>query len=469
MSNSIPIRSLVVDDSEFFAEMTADTLSEDHDIQALAETNVEDALTALENETIDCVVSDYAMPDRDGLDFLAAVREQHGELPFILLTGRGDESIASEAIAKGVADYLLKLEVVEDRNYERLANRIRTVVTQYRAKRKHELLVENTPDVIAHIAADGELLTVNPALGSALDRDSVNLQGERIQTILGDVGANRLEMGQQAISAEETTTSEDVYNGRRYHNLYVPIDVRTDRQSFQMMSRDITERVENERELRHQNERLETFASVISHDLRNPLTVALSSLELIEQRWDVDPAIVDRMDRSLTRMEHIIDDVLSLARQGRAAHDPEPVSIVATAERAWENVEADEATLEIVAPFTLAADPGRLQELLEHLFENARIHGGDSVTVQIGPLADGFFVADDGSGIPEADRDGIFDLGYSSSQRGTGMGLSIVEQIVAAHDWKIEVTDGENGGARFEILGVDTVETESNMLEPNSE
>ena len=153
MSNSIPIRTLVVDDSEFFAEMTADTLSEDHDIQALAETNVEDALTVLENETIDCVVSDYAMPDRDGLDFLAAVREQHGELPFILLTGRGDETIASEAIAKGVADYLLKLEVVEDRNYERLANRIRTVVNQYRAKRKHELLVENLPDALNEIEA----------------------------------------------------------------------------------------------------------------------------------------------------------------------------------------------------------------------------------------------------------------------------------------------------------------------------
>ncbi|QGN07035.1 response regulator [Halorhabdus sp. CBA1104] len=461
MANTIPIRTLVVDDSEFFAEMTAETLRTDHDIDTVAETSVEDALALLDDEPIDCIVSDYEMPDRDGLDFLESVREQFGDIPFILLTGRGDETIASEAIARGVADYLLKLEVVEDQQYGRLANRISKVVSQQRAQRKHELLVENSPDAIAQVAADGELLTVNPALAAIVDADPASLAGQRLQSVLGEVGRSRLETGRQALENDATEGCEDVYGERRYHNLFVPVDVREDRRSFQMISRDVTERVEHEREVRHQSERLETFASVVSHDLRNPLTVALSSLELIERDCDVDPAIADRVDRSLTKMEHIIDDVLALARQGRADHDPEPVSLSTVTDRAWENVASDGATVSVETGLTLAADPGRLQELLEHLFENASNHGGSTVAVEVGALEDGFYVADDGEGIPADDREHVFDLGFSTSQKGTGMGLSIVEQIAASHDWSIGVTAADSGGARFEITGVDVRETDS--------
>ncbi|WP_181684621.1 ATP-binding response regulator [Halorhabdus salina] len=459
MPETIPIRILVVDDSEFFAEMTAETMRTDHDIDAVAETNVDDALELLEDEPIDCVVSDYEMPDRDGLDFLSSVREQFGDLPFILLTGRGDETIASEAIAKGVADYLLKLEVVEDQQYGRLANRIRKVVSQQRAQRKHELLVENSPDAIAQVAADGELLTVNPALSAIVDAEPASLEGRSLQSVLGDVGQSRLETGRDALENDATESSEDVYEERRYHNLFVPVDVREDRRSFQMISRDVTERIEHERRVRQQSERLETFASVVSHDLRNPLTVALSSLELIERDYDVDPAMADRMDRSLTRMEHIIDDVLTLARQGRADHDPEPVSLSAVVDRAWENVAVNGAAVSVDTGLTLSADPGRLQELLEHLFENAHKHCDSAVTVEVGALEDGFYVADDGEGIPADDRDQVFDLGFSTSQEGTGMGLSIVDQIVAAHDWSIGVTAADGGGARFEVTGVDIVDT----------
>jgi signal transduction histidine kinase len=67
----------------------------------------------------------------------------------------------------------------------------------------------------------------------------------------------------------------------------------------------------------------------------------------------------------------------------------------------------------------------------------------------------GFYVADDGTGVPEADRDDVFDSGYSTTQAGTGFGLAIVAEIAEAHGWDIALTESEDGGARFEVTGVD--------------
>jgi len=66
----------------------------------------------------------------------------------------------------------------------------------------------------------------------------------------------------------------------------------------------------------------------------------------------------------------------------------------------------------------------------------------------------GFFIADNGAGIPVQDRKKVLESGYSTASEGTGLGLSIVSEIVAAHDWQIDVTSSETGGARFEIAGV---------------
>jgi signal transduction histidine kinase len=73
--------------------------------------------------------------------------------------------------------------------------------------------------------------------------------------------------------------------------------------------------------------------------------------------------------------------------------------------------------------------------------------------VTVGVFADdaGFFVADDGVGIPEGDRDAVMGMGYSTADDGTGFGLGIVAEIARAHGWSVAVTDSEAGGARFEI------------------
>jgi signal transduction histidine kinase len=213
---------------------------------------------------------------------------------------------------------------------------------------------------------------------------------------------------------------------------------------------DVTERERYRRELERQNERLDTFASMISHDLRNPLSVAKGNLDLV--RAETDHEDLETVAGALDRMNDLIEDVLRLARQGQPIDETEPVGLEAIAERSWEMVESVDTELVVGDTAEIEADPDRLQQLLENLFRNSVEHGGDDVTVSVGTLdRGGFYVEDDGPGIPEDIRGEVFGSGFTTDEEGTGFGLAIVEEIVEAHGWAIRATEGREGGARFEI------------------
>jgi signal transduction histidine kinase len=121
----------------------------------------------------------------------------------------------------------------------------------------------------------------------------------------------------------------------------------------------------------------------------------------------------------------------------------------------WETVAVPEASLRVETSGRIEASPSRLKRLIENLMRNAIEHGGDGVTVTAGRIDGGFFVEDDGPGIPESERREVFDVGYSTAAAGNGLGLHIVREIADAHGWDVDVTTGANGGARFEFTGVD--------------
>jgi signal transduction histidine kinase len=143
-----------------------------------------------------------------------------------------------------------------------------------------------------------------------------------------------------------------------------------------------------------------------------------------------------------------------LARDGQDLTDVERTDLGALAEDAWENVDTKAATLENTLERTVECAPNRLAHLFENCYRNAVEHGDEDVTITVGPLDDdaGFYVMDDGPGIPEEEQDEIFESGYTTNPDGTGFGLSIVKQVADAHDWSVSVTTGETGGARFEIV-----------------
>lgn len=214
------------------------------------------------------------------------------------------------------------------------------------------------------------------------------------------------------------------------------------------------DRAEREARLTAQNERLDQFAAVVSHDIRNPLNVAQGRLELV--REECSSPHLDDVERAHERIEGLLKNLLRLARDGQQVGDVEPVDLADVVKEAESDVpsklrvvvECDAGADDAVA---MEADRGRLRELLSNLLANAADHGAE--TVHVGWISDekGFFVADDGPGIPVADRERVFEHGFTTDEDGSGFGLAIVQDIAEAHGWTVSVTESESGGARIEV------------------
>lgn len=265
--------------------------------------------------------------------------------------------------------------------------------------------------------------------------------------------------------AGETTLSEGSTE-RSFTMDSVPIETRHNTHTGQLIRlHDITEQKAREQQLQAQNEHLDEFASIVSHDLRSPLNVAKGRLTIAERECDTEQLAA--ADDALTRMESLIDDLLTLARNSQTIEATEPIELENVAKTAWTYSDVDDCTLQTAIPadVTIPADRDRLLQVFENLYVNAADHNETPVDVRVGLLGDetlrsadgqrtGFYVADDGTGIPPDDREEIFESGYSTTTEGTGFGLAIVQDIVTAHGWEIAVTDSDGGGARFEITGV---------------
>lgn len=627
------IRILHVDDDPDLCELTATFLERElDDVEHLCETSPTAALTRIEDKQVDCIISDYEMPEMDGLAFLEAVRNEHPDLPFILFTGKGSEEIASEAISAGVTDYLQKGTGTDQ--FTVLANRVQNAISQYRAEQEvehrskwYQRLLDHSSDYVMVVNGMGQVKYVSPAvrrvlgyepnelIGSdsfenvhpedldyaadalteliedpsqevtvefraeaadgtfrwlevrgrnhlddpliegvmvnvreigerktyeqrleALNQTNQDLMRAETRPAVAEIGveaareiigleANSIHLHNDRARALEPVAASDAVNdligeppilpdeesiaGRVYQDgdtlaidnvhddpdvfdpdtpvkseLHLPIEDygiliagsetahAFDRQDIvlgELLTSNIASALEQverasqvrarERELRQQNERLEEFASVVSHDLRNPLAVAQGRVELAQQECESDH--LDDASHAIDRSIGLVDDLLTLAREGSNVAEVEPVDLAATVDSCWQNVQTGDATLTVESTETIQADSSRLKQLLENLMRNAVAHGGENVTVTVGGFDDGFYIADDGVGIPPAEREQVFEAGYSTSNEGTGFGLSIVQEIANAHGWEVRITESETGGTRFEFSGVTTAPDET--------
>lgn len=465
---------LCVDDDESFVTLTATHLERTGPgFTVFTETNPTDGLDRLADGTIDCIVSDHDMPQMTGLEFLETIRADHQDLPFILFTGKGSEDIAEQAINAGVTCYLQKEH--DDSQFTVLANRIENAVSQYRAERRASTLKQEY-ELIAETATDA-FWTVNPMTGKLTVSRGFEQFGyasdaafdlEWFYEKLHPDDRKHVRQHDEAVFARNHDAFEELSDDRgqfvieyRFEQadgayaecLERGILLFEDGEPTKMVGTitDITERKERERELEHKTERLYKFASILSHDIRNPLSIAQGYLEMAQDECEAPH--LDKVAEALGRVDSITEDVLTLAGDGDDITATDEVSLEAVAETAWKNIARQSAALETVAAsVTIMCDSNRVCRALENLFRNAIEHGGDNVTVRVGPLEerDGFYVEDDGVGF-SADTDQLFEWRYTTSEGGTGFGLAIVEQIVTAHGWTITATDSDVGGARFEI------------------
>lgn len=231
-------------------------------------------------------------------------------------------------------------------------------------------------------------------------------------------------------------------------------------------------RLENERDLRRKNERLEAFVDVITHDIPNHLTVAKTRVDLAQQYDDVSH--LEQVSEAHNRIESIISDTHTLFAHDETIESPGWVRLVDIVDGCWQNCRDQEAggTLEFGDVGYLRAAKSSLKQLLENLFWNALEHAGPDPTIRVGLLPDGFFVEDDGPGIPEQHREEVRSPGFSNAEEDghSGFGLAIVDEIARAHGWELTITEselsgGDSPGARFEFAAV-TVRREDETREP---
>ncbi|MBX0304092.1 sensor histidine kinase [Haloarcula salinisoli] len=217
-------------------------------------------------------------------------------------------------------------------------------------------------------------------------------------------------------------------------------------------------------QLERQNERLDQFGQFVSHDLRNPIQVASGYVELARETEDLSR--LDDVDRAIRRMSEMVEELRELTTVDRDSLDADRVNVAQTAHTAWAHVDTGDAALRVSENAIIIADPDYLLHIFENLFRNSMEHGlpeetgaalgdGGGLTVTVGPLDGGFFIEDDGVGIPEDERDAVLDHGYTTTNEGTGLGMSIVRTIADAHEWTVSVTESDAGGARFEFRNVD--------------
>lgn len=201
---------------------------------------------------------------------------------------------------------------------------------------------------------------------------------------------------------------------------------------------------------------IQEVANIIGHDVRNLLTVANGQVTLVNEECNSE--YLAELSTTHERLEELIDDVVRLARSGEHIGATEVTDLQEVVKRAWTTIETADAELVIDDSAMILADESLLSLLFENLFRNAITHVGSSVEVRVGVLEDppGFYVADNGSGIPSEYRETVFERGYSTDDQGTGLGLYIIENIVDSHGWGITATESAQGGARFAITGLET-------------
>lgn len=454
---------LVVDDSEFFANLVAETLNEEHGMTTTAVTDAREAVAVAAEGRVDCLVSDYQMPDLTGLELYDAISGETN-VPFILVTSEGDETVASRAIRKGVDEYILKQDINETASLELLANRIDNVVDRHRTQEKYERLVDNAPDEISQVRLDGTIVAANDTMARAFNTTQAELVGQQLSSILPeDVAANRRTQSRRAITAGSVVTFQDSIGLRHFHNIVVPLATGGEAESVQIVTREITIQKHNEEQLRRKKEELTFINRIVSHDIKNDVSVISGWAEVLADHTDADAT--EMVDRIKTTSDHIAE-LAGLAKdfvdsiEGTTDVDLEAIDLgeIVTTEVSKLRSKHDDATVTVADDIDTAVRANELlSSVVGNLLTNAIRHNDApapeiEITATTTATTIVLRIADNGPGVPDSEKEAIFEKGRKGADSpGSGIGLYLVSKLVGQYNGEIWVEDNEPTGAVFAV------------------
>jgi len=453
---------LVVDDSEFFGNLVADTLQSDHGMTTTVVTEARNALSDVAFETIDCIVSDYQMPDLNGLELYQAIDDQY-DIPFILVTSEGDEEIASRAIRTGVDEYILKEDVFEEESLGLLANRIENIVDRRRTQQKYERLVDNSPDEISQLRLDGTILAANNKMATAFNTSESTMVGSQLSAFLPeDVAENRLKQGRRALTAGSVVTFQDSIGLRHFHNIVVPLAT-GEGETVQIVTREITLQKHNEEELKRKKEELTIINRIISHDIKNDVSILTGWAEVLEDYID------EEGEKMLTHIEETSTHIAELTEitkdfveslEGGATVDLEAIDLSGVISNEVEKLRSNHEDISVAVDshdeLVVRANE-LLSSVVGNLLANAVRHNNSDrveidITTETTATAVTLRVADNGPGVADGQKEDIFGKGEKGPESpGTGIGLYLVYKLVDQYNGDVWIEDNEPTGAVFVV------------------
>ena len=427
--------------------------------------SADEGLIKLNNTTFDAIISDYQMPDMDGIEFLKRVRSDHGTIPFILFTGRGREEVVIEAINHGVDFYLQKggapgAQFAELRHKLQIAMERRRVADALRSENeKNKSLMDNASDAIFIIdVVSGMMVDANK---KALEMTGRTLEEIRSSSFLSIHPPEYHEQYRHSFNnliLEGTGSQKRVILGKGGKQIPMIASTTTidvgGRHCIMGIFHDISDIHMTQEALQLANKKLNLLSEITRHDIRNKLTVIGGYLDLVKDRPS-EPEY-SMYFKKIKSMVKVIGENIEFTRLyqnlGVAApgwHDVHEVFFKACTHIDIQsvNVQSDTRGLEIFS------DP-LLERAFYNFVENSLQHGGNVTIIRISvrESSDGSVIVsieDNGTGIPPFEKETIFTKGYG---RNTGLGLFLVKEILSITGIGIRETGEYHKGARFELI-----------------
>jgi len=258
-------------------------------------------------------------------------------------------------------------------------------------------------------------------------------------------------------------------NGRSYEIIHSPLYQADGRVRKLGVCRDITERLNNETELRQANADLDAFVATVSHDLRSPLTPLIGFSEFLVEQYgpqldDTAISCLHEIESTGRRMQALLEDLLTLARVGQIPRPTQPVQVNRVAEEVRQELAVmilrQKVELKIDSLPAVQVPESLLVDLLRNLVGNALTYAADTnpLIEVTGKKLRGrvqLRVIDHGPGVPPEERKKIFEPfqrgTHGEKIRGTGVGLATVRKIARLYDGQVRVEETPGGGATFVV------------------
>lgn len=409
-------------------------------------------------ESVVCVVLAAGLPDGGEFDLVAECTGERPQRPVVLVTDATEDEtlgVAAEAGATvlptaqcdrlaSVVDARASSSLDHRRNRERF-----DAITQLYEAIGDTLFIKD--EVARHRYLSPNVRIPDPEM--AMGETDLSLHDSRFE--IGrqwyETDMAVLEDGEPVV---ERTVEHTDTDGNAFYEEVSVVPWREDTGEIQGLvgrRHRITDEILQQQELERKNRRLDQFVDYITHDLQNPLQVAHGYLKLAKEG---DENAMAQVENALGRMEDLVEDVETLARGERTEMTAiRSINFVDLVTQIWEMIDTGESSLTVAAPpeTVINVSKAEFRPMIQNLLKNALDYGPADVSITIGTLNDGFFVEDDGDGIPVERRDEIFEKGYTTAADGAGTGLAIVADVAEAHEWELDVVEGREGGARFRV------------------